>query len=64
MKERAISSMDLFLIGVGPRAQIVAVNKYAEAPIFGLANSGAVADAQQLLPLLADLIEERRKELR
>lgn len=45
--------------GVGPRAQIVAVNSDASAPIFGFANAGAVADARQLLPMLADLLEQQ-----
>lgn len=44
--------------GVGARARIVAINSDAEAPIFGFAHVGAVADARQLLPLLADLLEQ------
>lgn len=45
--------------GVGARARIVAVNSDAEAPIFGFAEAGAVADARQLLPLVADELERR-----
>lgn len=45
--------------GVGPRAQILAVNSDPEAPIFGFAEAGAVADARQLLPTLAEILEER-----
>lgn len=48
--------------GVGARAQIVAVNPDRDAPIFGFAEAGAVADARQLLPLLADALEQKRKE--
>lgn len=44
--------------GVGARARIVAVNPDRDAPIFGFAETGAVADARQLLPLLADALEQ------
>jgi electron transfer flavoprotein alpha subunit len=43
--------------GVGARARIIAVNTDSDAPIFGFAHSGAVADARQLLPLIADALE-------
>lgn len=49
--------------GVGPRARIVAVNSDASAPIFGFAHAGAVVDARQLLPVLADLIEQQAASL-
>lgn len=48
--------------GVGARARIVAVNCDAEAPIFGFAETGAVADARQLLPMIADELERRREQ--
>lgn len=46
--------------GVGARARIVAVNSDAGAPIFGFAETGAVADARQLLPMIADELERRQ----
>jgi electron transfer flavoprotein alpha subunit len=46
--------------GVGTRARIVALNDDAEAPIFDLADAGAVADARQLLPLIAEALEHKR----
>lgn len=48
--------------GVGARARIVAVNPDGDAPIFGFAEAGAVADARALLPLLADALEQLQKE--
>lgn len=48
--------------GVGARARIIAVNPDGDAPIFGFAEAGAVADARQLLPLLADALEQMSKE--
>lgn len=48
--------------GVGARARIVAVNPDGDAPIFGFAEAGAVADARALLPLLADALEQLSKE--
>lgn len=48
--------------GVGARARIIAVNPDGDAPIFGFAEAGAVADARQLLPLLADALEQLSKE--
>ena len=46
--------------GVGARARIVAINQDRDAPIFTFAEAGAVADARQLLPLLADALERRQ----
>lgn len=43
--------------GVGARARIIAVNSDRDAPIFGFAQAGVVADARQLLPLVADALE-------
>ncbi len=47
--------------GVGARARVLAVNPDEEAPIFGFAEAGAVADARQLLPHLADALERMRQ---
>jgi electron transfer flavoprotein alpha subunit len=44
--------------GVGARARIIAVNSDSDAPIFGFAQTGAVADARRLLPLLADALDQ------
>lgn len=44
--------------GVGARARIVALNTDAEAPIFGFAHAGAVADAREVLRLLAEALEQ------
>lgn len=49
--------------GVGARARIVALNSDAEAPIFGFAHVGAVADAREVLPLLAAKLEQKREML-
>lgn len=46
--------------GVGARSRILAVNSDREAPIFRFAEAGAVADAKQLLPLLAEKLEQRK----
>lgn len=40
------------LAGIGSATRIIAINKDPEAPIFGFAESGAIADAHLLLPLL------------
>ncbi len=45
--------------GVGARARIIALNHDRDAPVFGFAEAGAVGDARQLLPLIADALEER-----
>lgn len=47
--------------GVGARARIIAVNSDGDAPIFGFAEAGAVADARELLPLLADALEQKKQ---
>lgn len=48
--------------GVGARARIVAVNADGDAPIFGFADAGAVADARTVLPLVADALEHLQAE--
>lgn len=50
--------------GVGARARIVAVNCDPDAPIFKFADVGAVADARQVLPLVADELERRAEIIR
>lgn len=40
------------LAGIGNTTQIIAINNDPDAPIFGVAESGAVADARSLLPLV------------
>jgi hypothetical protein len=52
-----VSGTPQHFAGVGARARIVAINNNAEAPIFGFAETGAVADARHLLPLIADALE-------
>jgi electron transfer flavoprotein alpha subunit len=47
--------------GVGARARIVALNTDAHAPIFGFAHAGAVADAREVLPLVAAALEAKRE---
>lgn len=45
------------MAGVGSATRIIALNKDPEAPIFGVAETGAVADAKTLLPLLSAALE-------
>ena len=40
------------LAGIGSTTQIIAINNDPDAPIFGVAENGAVADARSLLPLI------------
>lgn len=55
-----ISGTPQHLAGVAGSARIVAVNRDPDAPIFGVADVGVVADWQELLPLLAQQLEARR----
>lgn len=43
--------------GVGARARILAINTDRDAPVFGFAEAGAVSDARELMPLIADALE-------
>jgi electron transfer flavoprotein alpha subunit len=45
------------LAGIGSATRIVAINKDPDAPIFGVAETGAVADAKTLLPILGAALE-------
>jgi electron transfer flavoprotein alpha subunit len=45
------------LAGIGTATRIIAVNRDPEAPIFGVAEAGAVAEAKSLLPLIAAALE-------
>jgi electron transfer flavoprotein alpha subunit len=45
------------MAGVGSATRIIALNKDPDAPIFGFAEAGAVADAKILLPLIAEALE-------
>lgn len=47
------------LAGIGSTTQIIAINNDADAPIFGVAQNGVVADAKSLLPLLCLALESR-----
>ena len=52
-----VSGTPQHLAGVAPESGIVAVNKDPDAPIFGVADVGAVGDWRDILPLLADELE-------
>jgi electron transfer flavoprotein alpha subunit len=52
-----ISGTPQHLAGVAAESRIVAINKDAQAPIFSVAEVGAVADWRELLPLLAERLE-------
>lgn len=45
------------MAGIGSASRIIAINKDPDAPIFGVAEAGAVADAKILLPLVAAALE-------
>ena len=47
--------------GVGPRARVIAVNTDPEAAIFGFSETGAIADARDLLPLMIEAVESRQE---
>ena len=58
-----ISGTPQHLAGVSPEARIIAVNKDADAPIFGVAEAGVVADWAELLPLLCEQVEAQLAEV-
>jgi electron transfer flavoprotein alpha subunit len=52
-----ISGTPQHLAGIDPHTRIAAVNRDAEAPIFGVAEIGAVAEWQELLPALLEALD-------
>lgn len=44
------------LAGIGSTTQIIAINNDPDAPIFGVAENGALADAKLLLPLICSAL--------
>lgn len=53
----AISGTPQHMAGVSPDAMLIALNNDPDAPIFKLADVGVVGDFQQILPLLAQRLE-------
>ena len=56
-----ISGTPQHLAGVAGNARIVALNKDPDAPIFAVAETGAVGDWRAVLPLLAQKLEELQR---
>jgi electron transfer flavoprotein alpha subunit len=52
------------LAGIGSATRIIAINKDPDAPIFRVAETGVVADARTLLPLLGAALESEEEENR
>jgi electron transfer flavoprotein alpha subunit len=50
------------MAGIGSATRIIAINKDPDAPIFGVAETGAVADAKTLLPLIGAALEAMNGE--
>jgi electron transfer flavoprotein alpha subunit len=55
-----ISGATQHVVGMKGARRIVAINKDAQAPIFGIADLGVVGDALQVLPKLIEELEARR----
>ncbi|WP_454689034.1 electron transfer flavoprotein subunit alpha/FixB family protein [Achromobacter aloeverae] len=55
-----ISGTPQHLAGIDPHTRIVAINKDADANIFNVAEAGAVAEWQSLLPALLDALDNTR----
>ena len=54
-----ISGATQHLVGMNGAQNVVAINKDAAAPIFGVADLGIVGDVQQILPALIEMIRSR-----
>ena len=54
-----ISGATQHLVGMKGSANIIAINKDAEAPIFGIADLGIVGDVHKVLPKLIEALEAR-----
>lgn len=57
-----ISGTPQHLAGIDPHTRIVAVNRDAQAPIFGIAHLGVVAEWQALLPELMTALDETAQD--
>lgn len=56
-----ISGAAQHISGVSEAQTIVAINPDRSAPIFALADLGLLGDANQVLPLAANLLDDRKK---
>ena len=54
-----ISGATQHLVGMKGSANIIAINKDEEAPIFGIADLGIVGDVHKVLPKLIEALQAR-----